>query len=496
MIEKILLFLLIILLALLVANIVIKSICITTYRVGNNILKYGGMSPIDMSYKDEIPIPIFLNPIDKKSVKPSIFALSDLYDDALINKLSNKPVNIDGGNGSDNEDDEAIHKSKKSRPTLSRPNLLPFEKGSKSYKIISTQLQKIINLTDITIEENLTRFNRIETYVYDISELITDTSFLDFGIYPNNSNNIILNFLKKTNTLSGLQLLNWVTDLAVILQCGQISLEDASNIEYTFILDENTSFNIFFPLYCFYILQNGQSWYNTFGYYGTNYQYEVENNSTWISKSYQQFLIDLLSNFTIEFQNMSEFILTINTDLPSVMTFNNRKEEYMASLTKSLLSYFRLKSKINTLSQDVFKIDIALLTAYTGNLQDLITEVFNALLFIVQQYNPEINENTTIHEIFKYINQIIKDNAQLGNDQFGNAQFGNDQLSDDQLEKNRKKYALLLIFLNIFMTIISNLINYFVIMRRENPAITWSFLYYDCFDNGGDQLVKIFISKI
>ena len=60
MIEKILLFLLIILLALLVANIAIKSICITTYRVGNNIVKYGGMSPIDMSYKDEISIPIFL----------------------------------------------------------------------------------------------------------------------------------------------------------------------------------------------------------------------------------------------------------------------------------------------------------------------------------------------------------------------------------------------------------------------------------------------------
>lgn len=46
------------------------------------------------------------------------------------------------------------------------------------------------------------------------------------------------------------------------------------------------------------------------------------------------------------------------------------------------------------------------------------------------------------------------------------------------------------------MTIISNLINYFVIIRRENSAITWSFLYYDCFDNDGDQLVKTFISRI
>lgn len=490
MIEKILLFLLIILLALLVANIAIKSICIITSKVNHNILKYGGMSPIDISYKDEISIPIFLNPIDKKiDKKMQLFALSDLYDDKLIDKLSNKSLNakIDGGDGSDDEDDG--RKSKKSRPTISRPNLLPLQRGGTSYQIVSNQLKKLTALPNIMITETIDRADG-GSYSYNILDNNSDdVVFLTVLIYPSDNNNITLGHLQKTDDFSGLQLLNWVTDLAILLQSEKISLEDVSEIKYDFVLDENTlPININYSLYCFCILQNGKSWYNKLGYYGVNYSYELENNSSWISKTYQQFLTDLLNAFLTEFESIDSVITAIAYTIDARHKYgleqDDKKFKTIYNINKTLLSLYYLRNKINEQSQDVFQIDIYVLN-YDDAISDAITKIFNALLFIVQQYNPEINENTPIHEIFQYINQIIKDNVQL--------EYA--QLEEDQLNL-RKKYLLLLIFLNAFINIISNLMNYFVILKRENPAITWSFLYYDCFDNDGDQLVKTFIYTV
>jgi hypothetical protein len=328
-------------------------------------------------------------------------------------------------------DDELPRKRQK---TNSRPNLLPVETGSVAYSIVHSVLNNMItkNIDTIAIFHETIESNK---YKYNIEDRLGEYIFFECVIDPND-NSVSVDYIQKTPTFNGHQLIQIIDNLAATLQCSTVTLEDMSYVEYEFRLGDN-KFSIKFPLYCFYILKSGKSWYNSFGYYGINYQFEIGNNAIWISKPYSVFLIDLLAY--IERQSIDFHVIV--EDHLKIM---NKINEYLRS--SSLISSY---------------------VASDGILL-IITNIFNNLLFIAQSYNADININTLVTEFFAHISAIIKD------------------FSEDE-----KKY-LLLLHLNVCINIISAIMHNFVELKRQDFSIGESFLYYDCFDNGGDALVKTF----
>ena len=101
--------------------------------------------------------------------------------------------------------------------------------------------------------------------------------------YDVKNSNIKVNMISKCYS-SGTLFLSKLENLAQLLNIKYIHLEDKSNL----VFDCNKKIKI--DLSLLYILSTGKSWYNSKGYFSSNYENEFDNNSKIINKTMEELL--------------------------------------------------------------------------------------------------------------------------------------------------------------------------------------------------------------
>jgi len=389
MIERVLIILLIIILALIVVNIIITS----TY----NKAQYGGMSPIDWSND----IPIFITPISSYE-KVQVFSLDDIFNTPIETApIIDTPI-------TDTPITDTIIETV---PITDTPiETVPIEVKEQTeeeiYQHLKTALLTIVESEEF-IKDNL-RIKKGQKNHYEIYDIPPLTGNLYFLEIEKKDNSLMLEFLGKSRSFSGSTLMEFIYTISGMWQVDNIKLQDSSTIKYTFELYNGEDIQISFFLYCFYILAYGKSWYNTLGFYCDEYMLELDNNSLWISKRYDEFVDRMIDNFleefifvnhilrlTIDISGIKEFKASYRVILDDYSNFYNDKNILFKIFKDKIVTFFSIQELISKMSKEVFtdalpRLNKDIFTTDNDGIQIIIRQLFANLFTIVLSYHDDI----------------------------------------------------------------------------------------------------------
>jgi HD-GYP domain-containing protein (c-di-GMP phosphodiesterase class II) len=457
------------------------------------------MSPIDWNSD----IPIFITPIASHK-KEQVFSLDDIFNtppplitDTPIETISSTDTPIETISSTDTPIEtisstdapiETISSTDAPIETISSTDT-PIESREQTEEEIYQNLKTVL-LTIVESEDFIENKLRIEKYdkyyyeIYEIQPLMAQSNFLNI---EKDNNSLILHYLGKSRSFSGTTLLKFIHTLARVWQVDNIKLQDASMVNYTFVLDNGDNIEISFLLYCFYILAYGESWYNTLGFYCDEYTLESNNNLLWINKEYDEFVDSMIHNFLGEFIIINS-ILTLAIDITDIRLFKkwyddnicihgkfyDKKQTSFRVFKDKIFEFFSIQDQIDEMSKEVFTDELHILNkdiCATENdiIQIIIRQLFANLFIIVSSYHDEgISHRIQICNFFKIIYQIMKKN----------------KTSID------KKYVLLLLHLEYILYIINFFMEYMILLNTYNSSKQLKFLYYNFHLSSKKYLVK------
>lgn len=164
---------------------------------------------------------------------------------------------------------------------------------------------------------------------------------VDMTIYID-ANDMHINHIDKCKFYNGTQIIHNIIDFAKEMQIKKISLQDKSSI---------TINRCEFPLSYYYILINGMSWYNRFGFVSKNFEEEQIVNSRIPNMTLNEFKMELLVNYN---QKRMQSIQSIQSMQPiqndsfeqiiNIMCLNTKKE-----MNNELVQYVMNSSNIKEL---------------------------------------------------------------------------------------------------------------------------------------------------
>lgn len=235
-------------------------------------------------------------------------------------------------------------------------------------------------------------FYYVRIYCKEISELTSSiTNLGNINIFSIFENYVLIDKLIKCNNMNGNKILESIKTLAYKFKCKSIYLTDGSNI----ILD-NCKLN----LSKIYILQYGYSWYNSKGFYSSNFENEKNHNFKIINLNINNYLIEYYDLLNIQ---LNKELIDSLYNLKIKKNINNEIENYykiekynienrlineyieLISLFKLILNELKIISKFETIN---------------------FTELFNIIMPIIKNDNIKC-ENTKVIFVQKII-KIIK----------------------------------------------------------------------------------------
>ena len=227
--------------------------------------------------------------------------------------------------------------------------------------------------------------------------------------------------LKKCSLLSGTEILHILERIAKIFRLNKIYLQDNSYIKI--LSSTNKIYNL--SLTNMYILSEGLSWYNKFGYISLNFEEEKENNTRIMRLSlpeYMSLLLDVLLNkFEREFSwdiKLAEQQFN-NTNLihilkPKINKLKNIMRNKNINLIQALKIYYKYDEeiyKIHTTYSKFMRYLTNINSLNTLNISDFI-KIFRRKIKNknIRLYDDELE---FIHYILSQTNEILIYNNKL-----------------------------------------------------------------------------------
>jgi len=334
-ILKFVFLLLIIVIALLVANVVLFSSNGETLKVIR-----GGVPPIALSPPIQ-PLPIVVSSLQQDSLLTKIHENNDT-------EITIKELDISNKYGGDGDE----------LPIKGTP--IDIENTIE----IMEKLQQIFSNPLVVIKKDDTYkiLNNRKTYI-DLDLEYDNTSKLGL---------IHVNLLQKVDTFSGSLGLAKLYEIAIQLSYDKIELEDQSTIILMKYLYDKL-YCVIIRLSTLFILSYGESWYNKNKYYSDQYALEKEINVRAIQLS----IINFISELTASQNFISELIASQNFIAVGIIKIFDWHDVFT-----------KLCEKIDSMTDDMntFKFDIPSIANYsndTNGLKQLIEYLFNQLIFYI-----------------------------------------------------------------------------------------------------------------